>query len=229
MASKPRLNVILAERPDEEDGHTNGVPFGEETKNRKARRALKKAGKPTPIKLEIACGQNKTEGFVGIDIAPIEGVDIVHDLWTYPWPIESESVAEARAIHYIEHIPMEYVQHNGQRKDALIAFFDEVYRILIPDGTLFIIAPYYASMRCWQDPTHRRAINDATFMYAWKEWRATNKLDHYNMECDFDFSYGYGYAQDWIGKNDETRAFGARHHNNVVADIHVTLTKRVGR
>ena len=29
-----------------------------------------------------------------------------------------------------------------------------------------IWAPYYTSMRCWQDPTHTRAISEATFLYA---------------------------------------------------------------
>ena len=38
----------------------------------------------TPIKIDIGCGQRKQEGFVGLDIAAAEGVDLVHDLFTFP-------------------------------------------------------------------------------------------------------------------------------------------------
>lgn len=184
---------------------------------------------PPRINLDIACGQNKQTGFVGIDIAPCEGVDIVHDLWTYPWPIESESVAAAHCSHYIEHIPMEYVNHNGIYKDALFAFFDEVYRILVPDGSITIVSPYWTSVRCWQDPTHRRAITENTLLYMWKEWRVTNRLSHYNVECDFDFSYGYAIDPNWASRQEEAQRFAVRHYANTVIDMQCTLHKRVGR
>ena len=46
-------------------------------------------------------------------------------------------------------------------------------------------------MRAWQDPTHKRAISEATFLYANKSWRVSQGLDRYPITCDFDFSYGY--------------------------------------
>jgi len=42
-------------------------------------------------------------------------------------------------------------------------------------------------MACWQDPTHTRAISENTFAYLKKECRESDKLDHYNIECDFAF------------------------------------------
>lgn len=201
------------------------------------------------IKLDIACGQNKQEGFVGIDVAPCPGVDIVHDLWTYPWPIEDSSVETAFCSHYIEHIPAEYIWlFNGRsidplhkrpdpekavdrvvRKDALLAFFDEVWRVLVPEGQITIICPRWGSIRCWQDPTHRRAISENTFLYTWKWWREQNKLDHYNVECDFDFTYGFFPDPEWGLRSDEARTFGSKHYLNVLNDIQCTLTKKVGR
>ena len=56
-------------------------------------------------KLDLACGGAKKEGFTGVDIADIEGVDIVHDLNIYPWPFEDGSVEEINCSHYVEHIP----------------------------------------------------------------------------------------------------------------------------
>lgn len=165
-------------------------------------------------KYDLACGQNKQPGYTGIDVAACEGVDIVHDLTKYPWPIPSNSVEDLFCSHYVEHT------------ENLIAFMEECHRILIPGGRLTIIAPYYSSMRAWQDPTHKRAISEATFLYFNKGWRESQKLDHYGIKCDFDFVYGYAMTPEWAARSEESRAFAIRHYINVVNDIHVTLTKR---
>ncbi len=167
-----------------------------------------------PLRLDLACGQNKREGFMGVDIAPGEGVDVVHDLEVYPWPFQDNSVDEVNISHYIEHT-----------KD-LIAFMNELYRIMKPGAQCQIIAPYYSSMRAWQDPTHTRAISEATFLYFNQEWLKANGLDHYNVTADFDFSYGYAFTPEWAARSEEARAFATRHYINVINDIQVLLTKR---
>lgn len=168
-----------------------------------------------PIKYDLACGQNKQEGFIGVDYVKADGVDIVCDLEQFPWKFAKDnSTDELFVSHYVEHT-----------KD-LIKFMDECYRILKPGGKLTILAPYYSSMRCWQDPTHVRAISEATFLYFNREWRTNNKLDHYKIKSDFDFSYGYNMTQDWATRSEESRAFAVRHYINVVNDIQVVLTKR---
>src|SRR6185437_110980 len=57
-------------------------------------------------RLDIGCGINKMSGWVGMDRIDADGVDVVHDFMDFPWPFEDNSVAEARAEHVIEHIPM---------------------------------------------------------------------------------------------------------------------------
>lgn len=166
------------------------------------------------LKLDLACGQSPREGFLGVDRLAMPGVDQVVDLEAYPWPWASGSVAEVHCSHYIEHVT------------DFCAFMDELYRVLLPGGTAQIVAPYYTSMRAWQDPTHKRAISEASFLYANKGWRAANKLDHYPIACDFDFSYGYVLAPEWAQRSQETRDFAIRHYMNVVTDLHVTLTRR---
>lgn len=165
------------------------------------------------IKLDIACGQSKREGFVGIDMTPLPGVDIVHDLEKFPWPFESASVEEVFCSHYVEHT------------SDLIAFMEELHRIMTPGGQAVIVAPYYSSMRAIQDPTHKRSICEATFLYFNAGWRKDQKLDHYPITCDFNFSFGYAMTQDWAARSDEARTFAIRHYWNVVSDIQVTLTK----
>lgn len=167
-----------------------------------------------PFRLDIACGQNKTEGYFGVDIAKTPGVDLVYDLEHFPWPFPDNSVDEAVCSHYLEHT-----------KD-LMKFMNELFRILRPGARVMITSPYYTSMRAWQDPTHTRAISEATFLYYNKDWRTQNKLDHYPITADFDFSYGYVMTPEWQSRAEEARAFAIRHYTNVVSDIQVILTKR---
>lgn len=179
----------------------------------------------TPIKINVACGQNKQEGFIGVDKIRTDATDIVFDLETFPWSFASDnSVDEIVCIHYVEHT-----------KD-LIKFMDEIYRIMKKPyidkkgeeikPKVTIIAPYYSSIRAWQDPTHVRAISEVTFMYFNKKWRDDNKLDHYGIKSDFDFTFGYQPDPAWVSRSEEARAFAIKHYINVILDIHVVLTKR---
>lgn len=167
-----------------------------------------------PVRLDIACGQRKEEGWVGIDIADIEGVDIVHDLTEFPWPIEDNSVDEAKAIHYLEHV-----------RD-LIPFMNEVHRILKPGAQLLIVSPYWSSSRHAQDPTHCQPIVEQKFLYFNQEWLTQNGLNHYGVTADFDFTYGYNLNAHWQTRSQEALAFAIAHYHNVVDDLVVTLTKR---
>ena len=107
------------------------------------------------MKLDIACGGNKQEGFTGIDIRELPGVDIVHNLEKFPWPIESDSVVQAIASHYVEHI----------KPWLSIPFMNEVWRVCTEGATFAIATPYPGSRGFWQDPTHCNGWNEATFQY----------------------------------------------------------------
>lgn len=43
------------------------------------------------VKLDIGCGGNKQEGFIGMDKRELPGVDIIHDLEVFPWCIPTDS------------------------------------------------------------------------------------------------------------------------------------------
>jgi len=107
------------------------------------------------IMLDIACGGNKQKGFVGIDIRPEPGVDIVHDLEKFPWPIEDESCLIVMGSHIIEHI----------KPWLTIDFFNEIWRIMKPNGQLMLSTPYGGSAGFWQDPTHCNGFTETTFWY----------------------------------------------------------------
>jgi hypothetical protein len=175
---------------------------------------------PELIKLDIACGQRKEQGWTGIDIGNFPGVDIVHDLMQFPWPIKDGTVGEIRCMHYFEHVP-------GKLRGK---FMEEVYRILVVGGKARFTMPYWASMRAIQDPTHEwPPIAESSFLYFNKDWKKASQIDLiYPYKCDFDFSYGYGLDNDsqFITRNDETKQFAVRNYNNVVGDLIVDLTKR---
>ncbi len=185
------------------------------------KRSSPKSVEPQIVRVNLACGQTKQEGWIGVDIAKCPGVDVVHDLNKFPWPFKSDSVDEVLVSHYVEHIPLD-----TPKGDGLILFMNELHRILKPGGKATILAPYYSSMRCWQDPTHRRAISEATFLYFNQGWREQNKLDHYPITANFDYAYGYVMSPEWSGRNDELRTFAVRNYVNSVNDIQVLMTKR---
>lgn len=187
-----------------------------------------------PVKLSLACGDRKPEGFYGVDIAKTDSVDFVQDLLSFPWSqFPDNSVDEIECSHFVEHIP-----HGNGFNDPFFQFFDEIHRILKPaefdpsnpniplKGFANITCPYYSNMRAWQDPTHNRAISEASFLYLNKQWRIDNQLDHYPVSCDFDFSYGYALDPAWQNRNQEAQGFAIKHYINVVNDIQVSLVKR---
>jgi hypothetical protein len=178
----------------------------------------KKAG----LKLDLGCGDNKKEGFKGVDYAKTKSTDYVHDLLKFPWPFKDGSVEEVHTSHFFEHIPAKMRPR----------FMDELFRVLEPGGKVTIITPYFNSVRATQDFTHEwPPISPNSFLYFNKNWRIENKLTHgyYDMKCDFDFTYGYSIAPAWVSKSEDARTFAIAHYNEVISDLHTTLISRKGK
>lgn len=200
-------------------------------------------------KLDLACGNNKREGFKGVDIVKTDSTDYVFDLQVYPWPIESESAEEINCSHYIEHIKHDNVALDLKKvleesnsfedfkeninkesflspKDGFIKFINEVYRILKPGGKAYLVAPYWSSLRAIGDPTHVRAIGDSTFWYLDKKWREDNKLEHYGIDVDFKVNLSYYIDNEMTLKSEAVRTKAFRHDLNSIEDIIIELTKK---
>jgi SAM-dependent methyltransferase len=118
------------------------------------------------IRLDIGCGQNKHGvDWVGMDIRPFPGVDIIQDFNLHPWALPDECAITALASHVLEHIPKFGFRADGSTWFPLIEFMDEVWRILKPDGQFAIAVPHGASPGFMQDPTHASQINENLFYY----------------------------------------------------------------
>lgn len=109
----------------------------------------------TGILLDIGCGENKNDGFVGMDRRPLKGVDIVHDLEVFPYPLEDNSCLAIVGSHIVEHI----------KPWIMLEFMNELWRIMKPGGRLAFSHPYGWSHGYIQDPTHCNPCNETTWMY----------------------------------------------------------------
>jgi predicted SAM-dependent methyltransferase len=178
---------------------------------------------PELTKLDIACGQNKEAGWTGIDLSG--DADIVHDLFSFPWPIASGSVSEVRCSHFVEHIP--HYRPEWGTTDGWWLFWDEVHRICAPDATIEVTHPYAQSSRAFWDPTHVRFIHEMTWQYLDRTWREAQHLDHYPTTSDFEVTVIAGApSEDIATRSVETQMFSRLHYWNAVMDLKVTLRAR---
>ncbi len=90
-----------------------------------------------------------------MDRREVEGVDIVHDLEVFPYPLDDGCVIQVMASHIIEHI----------KPWLFIPFMDEVWRVCKPKTQFCISMPYGASRGFQQDPTHCNMANESTWQY----------------------------------------------------------------
>ena len=157
----------------------------------KVSKALKKmVAEKSFLSLDVGCGAYKRQGSVGMDIRPLPGVDVVHDITHFPWPIPDGVCGVVTASHVLEHIPkwgtpsqlhllselliskgvvtrkeVESAVGETQIFSMVMRFMDECWRISRDGGQLAMVLPYAGSTGFYQDPTHTSPINEATFFY----------------------------------------------------------------
>lgn len=115
------------------------------------------------VKLDLGCGNFKQgPDWLGIDARALSGVDIVHDLEVFPWPLPNSCVHTVAMSHLFEHI----------KPWLTLQFMAEIHRVCKSDAQVFISGPYGVDFHYIQDPTHCNPINEATFAY----WDCHNYL-----------------------------------------------------
>lgn len=172
--------------------------------------------------LDLGCGANKKEGCVGVDVADLPGVDVVHDLLLFPWPFADGEADGVKCYHFFEHVPAKLRP----------AFMAEVWRVLASGGTAEFATPLGLWRQC-QDPTHEwPPIVPSSYLYFNHTWLRMHGLQHYIDALgvpDFDVSIdGMYMAEGYGGLEPDDATEAATHVLNAVDDLVVTLTKRAG-
>jgi predicted SAM-dependent methyltransferase len=193
------------------------------------------ATEPEPKRLDLGCGARPKEGFEGVDLYSAEATHKVN-LFKFPFPWSDASVDEIHCSHFVEHLPAREVEERdlldelqapkflGQ--DFFFAFFDECYRILKPGSKMLVIVPHLKCDGAFQDPTHRRFINQQTFNYLSKTCRDIMQLGHYRVLADFDnVTIPVGPAEFGL-LHPEAQARRFAESWNVIFELHATLTAK---
>ena len=111
-----------------------------------------------------------------IDRNDNDGVNVVADLFSYPWrqrlsrvrleTLPSDFYGGAILSHLVEHIPHSIDNPAfAYAQDGWFAFFDELWRVLRHGAVAHILAPYALSSNAFIDPTHTRYLMPQTFSY----------------------------------------------------------------
>jgi len=105
------------------------------------------------LRIDLGCGLNKKEGYLGVDILPLPGVDYIVDIEKGFNFLDDGTVDEYYSSHFLEHINnLEFV-------------LSEVYRTLKKDGIFKIIVPHFTNPYYYSDYTHKRFFGLYSFDY----------------------------------------------------------------
>ena len=120
--------------------------------------------KKCDLKVNFGCGETTYDDFINIDKVALPNVDIVWDLEKTPLPFKSDSVAEIKCEHILEHI------------NNFIPLMEELWRISKKGGKIFVYVPYYKYEGAYRDPTHVRFFTEYSFDY----FQEGVKFSHYS-------------------------------------------------
>lgn len=176
----------------------------------------------SPIRLDLGCGPNKKEGFIGVDQYEMPGVDVVLDLGSAPWPWGDNTVSEVHCSHFLEHL-----EAKGR-----IHFMNELHRVMIPGAQALIITPHWASNRAYGDLTHAwPPVSEMFYYYLNREWRVANaphtdaRWNPKGYTCDFAFGAAYNLHVALKDKNEEMKTFMQTWYKEACQDMLVQMTK----
>ena len=110
------------------------------------------------MNLDIGCGYlNREKGAIGLDIDAACKPNVQGDIQDLPFKDESFDVVNA--VHVLEHVP------------NIVKTFNEVWRVLKPNGEFNVRVPLFPTLGSICDPTHVRFfIPDSFGYFCEKDW-----------------------------------------------------------
>lgn len=204
------------------------------------------------VKIDLGCGKNKRDGFLGVDARMFDGVDRYCDLSQTPWVFakivesnEPPPSAPGRIVsqggegwrwNVLGAEPIEansvdevhcshFVEHLTPA--GRIAFINELHRVLKVGGSAAIITPHWASARAYGDLTHQwPPVSEFWYYYLNAEWRKVNAPHNDGYTCDFDATWGYALHPSVALRNQDYQSHAVQFFKEAAQDLHATVTKR---
>lgn len=100
-------------------------------------------------------------------------ISVAHDLNVRPWPWKDSTFDLVIAHSVLEHLALDLVES-----------LDECWRILKPEGLLYVKGPYWKCDQAFSDPQHRWQWAPAVF-------------DYFDPETESGKQYGYYTTRKW--------------------------------
>ena len=120
-------------------------------------------------KLNIGCGRDIKKGYINLDKTKIKGVDVAHDLDSYPWPYKDNYFDEIYGRDVIEHV-----------KDLFKAM-TEIKRICKDGAVVRLIVPYWHSSDAFY-PNHNYFFNIDSMKFFTEKGRTYDS--HYGFRIE---------------------------------------------
>lgn len=115
-------------------------------------------------KLNLGCGKDIKPDYINLDSFKLAGVDIVHNLEKYPWPLKDNSFEEVYCDNVLEHL------------SSTIKPLEELWRISKNKSKIIIKVPIFPGTGAAADPTHKQFFTYTTFNY----FRPEDGLNYYS-------------------------------------------------
>lgn len=154
-------------------------------------------------RLNVASGLDYRPGWVNMDLNPVGAMktDVNHNAFEFPWPFADDEFDVVLMSHFLEHVPHAIP---GIPRNPFYPLFEEVYRVLKPNGKVVVRTPWWTRPSYWGEPTHCRVVHPINYSFLDPE----NPLRVLNTHAAFApvEIRGEGWTTDWedrfrIGKS----------------------------
>jgi predicted SAM-dependent methyltransferase len=121
------------------------------------------------LKLDLGCGANPINGYLGIDIGYKKPNIIQSDVFSYLRKTKKNSVSHIYSRHYLEH----------ETSENIIKLMKEIDRVLIKQGEMIFIVPHFSNPYYYSDPTHKTPWGVHSFSYFAEKHCLKRKVPNY--------------------------------------------------
>ena len=101
-------------------------------------------------RLNLGSSHKLLPDYINVDLEPLSGAEVIHDLNVAPWPFEDNSVSEINMSHILEHL--------GETVAQFRTVMQEMYRVCCDGAVIHIAVPSVWCNNFVSDPTHVRPI-----------------------------------------------------------------------